>query len=508
MANRITSWLRKTLGGREARSLTGSGPITVADLWGMVNTPSALSGVPVDERTAMSFIAVFAAVRILSDSIGTLPLILYKRLERGKERATDHPVYRLLHDAPHSTMTAATFKGLIQGHVSTWGNGYAKIVRDGAGDPVELQPRLPDRTAPVRSRSKGVLYHTWDELGREEWLAPSEILHIPGLGFDGMVGYSPIALAREGIGLGLAAERFGASFYGNGVHANYHLVHPAKLSQDAYERLKKSFAMNATGEAAWHKPLIFEEGMKPEKVTIPPDEAQFLETRKFSVTEIARLFRVPPHMLADLERATFSNIEQMGREFVTYSLMPWLVKWEQECSRKLLSDEEQKTHFCEFLVDDLLRGDTVARTQAYHNLVIDGIMTRNEVRERENMNPLDGLDEPLEPVNLQKVGEDNNAKGDEPPAKKEPKDKDGEDARALFADECAKIERRFQDRLERAAKKFKDDAERVAWVAAYWKDERVKSGETLNRLMRLMHRPEADAEAWFKALEVDDGTED
>ena len=237
------------------------------------------------------------------------------------------------------------------------------------------------------------------------------MLHISGLGFDGLIGYSVIEYARESIGLGMGAERFGSAFFGNGATIGNVLEHPGKLSDDAAKRLKESIKEKYSGPSNAHRTLVLEEDMKWKPLGFTQKDAQFLETRKFQVTDVARWFQIAPHKLGDLERATFTNIEHQGIDFVVWTLGRWLKRWEHECNFKLFSESERRTHFAEFLVDALLRGDTKTRNESYAIAVTNGWMNRNEVRERENMNKEDGLDEFLTPMNM--AGADNNQEGGE-----------------------------------------------------------------------------------------------
>ncbi len=380
-------------------------PVSPTMLDSLMSYGPTRSGVQVNEQTAMTFAAVFAAVRILSDAVGMLPLVLYHQEKRGKTKAVGHPIYDLLRFNPNKEMTASVFKETLQGHLVLWGNAYARIKLNRAGIPIELIPMLPDRTFAERQGGK-LRYKT----EMSETFAPEEILHLPGLGFNGIAGYSPIAYTREAIALGLAAQIFGATFFGNGAHMGGVLTHPGHLSPEAVRNLRESFEAKFRGSANANRPAILEEGMKWEAIGIPPDDAQFLETRKFQILEIARIFRVPPHMLADLERATFSNIEQQGMDFVTYSLQPWLEKWEQEIKRKLLAGTDLVARFD---LRQILRGDTTARFQGYATARQWGWMSANDIREAEDENllPPEQGDTYLTPLNMNAATE-----GQKPPA--------------------------------------------------------------------------------------------
>lgn len=348
----------------------------------------AASGVSVNEKTALTSTAVFSAVDILSRTLASLPLPVYRRLQGGgKEKATDHPLYEILHDLSNPEMTSFEFRQALMGHLALWGNAYAEIERNNAGQIIALWPLRPDRMT-VKRDSKGLLYIYQMPDGGQVGLRQSNIMHIRGLSSDGIIGYSPIRMAREAIGLALATEEFGARFFGNGSNPGGVLQHPGKLSEEAARRLKKSWEEMHQGLSQSHRVAILEEGMTWQQVGIPPEDAQFLETRKFQVTEIARIFHVPPHMLGDLERSTFSNIEHQGIEFVVHTMRPWLVCWEQAIKRDLFMPAERQIYFAEFLVDGLLRGDIQSRYQAYAIGRQNGWLSADDIRELENMNPL------------------------------------------------------------------------------------------------------------------------
>ena len=353
---------------------------------------------------ALRMSAVFACVRILAESVASLPLLIYERQDRGKRRAQDYYLYELLHDRPNSRMTAFEFRETIQSHLVLWGNAYARIVYDTMGRIEELWPLSPAGILDTRV-SAGVKYYQYqDKNGWTSWISEGEIWHLHGLGDDGERGYSPIALMRRAVNLGLSAEEFGYNFFDNDARPGIVLEHPAKLSGPAHDNLKKSWEDEHQGSAKSHKPMILEEGMKLHEVGIPPEDAQFLETRKFQVQEIARIFRVPPHMLADLDRATFSNIEHQSIDFVVHSLRPWLVRWEQSIQHNLMLPDERRRFYAEHLVDGLLRGDITSRYNAYATARQNGWMSVNDIRALENMDPVDGGDVYLSPLNMTPVG--------------------------------------------------------------------------------------------------------
>lgn len=349
----------------------------------------------VNEDSAMRVTAYLAAVKIISETVGSLPLITYQKLEpRGKARAPNHPVYEVLHDIANEEMTAFQLRETIQGHAVSWGNGYAEIQRDRGGRVRGLWPLLPDRTWPERDpTTKKLRYRTTLTNGEQVILPFENVLHIPGFGFDGIVGYNPVILAKEALGLSLATEEFGANFFGQGATPSGIVEYPGKLKEEAYQRYKKDVRTAHEGLGQAHRLMILEEGLKYHQVTIPPEAAQFLETRKFQVAEIARLFRVPPHMLAEMDKATFSNIEQQSIDFVVNTLRSWLVRWEQQIGMKLFTaSERRRGFFSEHLVDGLLRGDIKNRYNAYAIARQNGWYSVNDIREKENENPVEGGD--------------------------------------------------------------------------------------------------------------------
>lgn len=352
---------------------------------------NSTSGKRVNERSAMQMTAVYSCVRILSEAVASLPLHFYKYDENGsKVKATEHPLYILLHDEPNPEMTSFVFRETLMMHLLLWGNAYAQIIRNGKGEIIALYPLMPDRMKVDRDEH-GHLYYEYQissddaptNKGSSVKLAPDEVMHIPGLGFDGLVGYSPIAMAKNAIGLAIAAEEYGSKFYANGAAPSGVLEHPGTLKDPS--KVRDSWSQTFGGSANSHKVAVLEEGMKYTPISISPNEAQFLETRKFQIDEIARIFRVPPHMVGDLEKSSFSNIEQQSLEFVKYTLDPWVSRWEQNMARSLLTAEEKQNYFIKFNVDGLLRGDYQSRMNGYATARQNGWMSANDIRELENL---------------------------------------------------------------------------------------------------------------------------
>lgn len=344
-------------------------------------TGSSTSGKRVTEISSMQMSAVYSCVRILSETIASLPIHVYEYTSLGSTKAITHPIYRLLHDEPNTEMTSYIFRETLMTHLLLWGNAYAQIVRNGKGEVIGLYPLMPDRVKVDRDES-GTIFYEYRTNQKTYELRDFDVLHIPGLGFDGLVGYSPIAMAKNAIGMSIAAEEYGATFFSNGATPSGILEHPGTVKNP--EAMRESWSKGFSGSNS-HKVAILEEGMKYTPISISPNEAQFLETRKFQITEIARIFRIPPHMVGDLEKSSFSNIEQQSLEFVKYTLDPWVARWEQTLVKKLLSEEEKKKYTIKFNVDGLLRGDYQSRMNGYAIGRQNGWMSANDIRRLENL---------------------------------------------------------------------------------------------------------------------------
>lgn len=353
------------------------------------------SGAVVTEESAMQLTAVYSCVRVLSEAVAGLPLHLYRYNGNGKEKAVDNPLYFLLHDEPNAEMTSFIFRETLMVHLLLWGNAFAQIIRDPMGRVSALYPLMPDRMKVKRNDRKEIIYeYTLDQTESKGGqyivkLSARDVLHIPGLGFDGLIGQSPIAMAKNALGLSASAETFGAKFFANGAMPGGVLEHPGTVKDPA--AVRESWSKGFSGGNA-QKVAVLEEGMKYTPISIPPEQAQFLETRKFQINEIARIFRVPPHMIGDLEKSSFSNIEQQSLEFVKYTLEPWLIRWEQSLQRALLTGEDKKRYFAKFNVDGLLRGDYASRMAGYATARQNGWMSTNDIRELENMDRIPAED--------------------------------------------------------------------------------------------------------------------
>lgn len=425
------------------------------------------AGVTINEMTGLEVSAVFACVRVISEAIASLPLFVYRRDDAdNRSLASDHPLFKVLHLTPNPEMTSYTFRETMQAHVLIYGNGYAKIVRDGALRPRQLVPLLPDRTTPRRNAAGELEY----ELRASDGITPAgtlparDVLHLPGLSFDGLVGYAPLALAKETIGLAKAAEQMAGAFYGNNSAASGVLEYDGTLEEDTYKRLRENWEGLHKGPENAYKVAILEQGMTFKPLTIAGREAQFLESRRFAVEEIARRFNVPPSMIQDNSRSTFSNVEQQALNFLQYTIRPWLIRWEQELTRKLFSDPRV---FAEHRVEGLLRADFNARMAGYATGRQWGWLSANDIRRLENLNAIGGGDDYLTPLNMGSAGGEagneagNDAGSDaepEPDADAEPPSRSRHDRiaaahEALMTEGLVRIYKRERDRLMRASKR-------------------------------------------------------
>lgn len=376
--------VRATLRSYVSGTLSSSDP-TLAALFG---TPATSAGEPVSPYLALNLSAVWAAVTVIAGSIASLPLIHYQRNGRGKRRYVESRLYRVLHDQLNPEMSAMQGRETLQQHVLLWGNAYAEIQRDGGGRVTALWPLTPDRVLPERTAGGALVYRVRQTDGSSVTLPASEMFHLRGLSYDGITGYSVVSKARETMGGAIAAERFVNTAYANGSWFGGAIQHPRTLGDTALKHIREGIEARHKGPSKAGGLLILEEGMQWVSTSMSLKDAEFLSARKFSVTEVARWFNIPPDKLRDLEHATYSNIEAQAIDFVVNTLRPWLVRWEEECLIKLIPALEQRAQFCEHLVDGLLRGDTTARYQAYNVGRQGGWLSVNDIREFENMNPL------------------------------------------------------------------------------------------------------------------------
>lgn len=353
---------------------------------------TASSGERVDEQSAMQISTVYACVRLLAETVAALPLHLYRYTDggKGKESASDHPLYRILYRQPNDEMSSFIWRETMMTHLLLWGNAYSQIIRDGRNQVLGLYPLLPENVEVDRD-GQGELYYIYhaytDEVPGEQnqdiYFRKDEILHIPGLGFNGLVGFSPIAMMKNSLGTTLAVEKYGASFFKNGAQPSGVLEHPGVLKDP--QKIRDNWTAVYGGANNAHKVAVLEEGMSYKAISLPPEDSQFLSTRQFGVEEICRIFRVPPHMVQSLEHATFSNIEHQSIDFVVHTLTPWLVRFEQAIIKDLLLPEEQDVLFPKFNVDGLLRGDYQSRMNGYATGISNGFLSPNDIHRLENM---------------------------------------------------------------------------------------------------------------------------
>jgi len=364
---------------------------------------STYTGATIRPETAEAMTAVFACVRVLAETVASIPLILYERLpDGGKRRAIEHPLYTILHDMPNDEMTSYEWRASpLMRSLLLWGNAYSEIEYDRTGQVIGLHPLLPSQMEVLRLPDTGELAYQYHQgSGGTVVLPSSKVFHTRGIGQTGVLGISPIMAARQAIGLSLSLEEYAARLFANDARPSVVLSHPKTLTEDAARRLRSSWIESFGGTENSHGVAVAEEGMTVNTIGIPPEDSQFLQSRKFQKEEIASIYRVPLHMIGDLERATFSNIEQQSLEFVIYTLRPYLVNIEQAISRSLLLKRERGRYFAEFLVDGLLRGDVQSRFTAYSVGRQWGWLSPNDVRRLENMDPIPGGDSYLVPLNM------------------------------------------------------------------------------------------------------------
>lgn len=345
------------------------------------------AGKAVVPETSIRVPVVYACVRVIAETIASLPLGVYENVSAtGTEKALSHPLYRILHDEPNSEMTSYQFREALMTNLLLWGNAYCQIIRNGRGKVAALYP-LVSKNMNVDRDENGRLYYEYTTTnGTIVRLRPEDILHVPGLGFDGIIGYSPIAMAKNAVGLSIAAEEYGSKVFSNGATPSGVLTHPNTVRDP--KRLRESWQAAYGGSSNAGRVAILEEGMTFSRISMPNNEAQFLETRQFQLTEICRIFRVPPHMVGDLSRATFSNIEHQSIDFAVHTIRPWCVRIEQAMNRVLFSEREKPKYYTQFNLDGLMRGDYKSRMEGYAIGRQNGWLSANDIRSLENMNPI------------------------------------------------------------------------------------------------------------------------
>lgn len=419
------------------------------------------SGINVNPDTAMRVTAALACIRIIADTEASLPFFTYRRLERGKEKARDHYLYSVLHDETNPEMSAFTFRRTITAHVASRGNGLAEIEFDGAGRVKYLWPLNPDKTRLVRvpDTKKLVYMVTLPESvgGQEKPLAAERVLHIKWLSQNGLWAESPVQLARESLGVSLAAQEFMARFFSNDASPRGALETDQALSDKAYERLKEDFIEEHGGLDKKHRFAILEEGLKFNPISLSPQDIMLLDLMRFGVEDIGRVYGISSDMLNLADKAaTYASVEQFGIRFTTHTVRPWTVNWDQEVNRTLLTKKERQDIFVEHDLNGLLRGDYATRTTGYNSGITTGWMTRNEAREFENLNPLEGLDDPLVQLNMSAAQQR---------AIMQP----------IYQDIFLRIRRREQHDAESAEKRFKTDVSEFAtWRQNFYADDHRK----------------------------------
>lgn len=367
-----------------------------ATLLGQAMADSMGVAPPVTAENSLSLSAVWRCVNILADTVAILPIHLYEKSGDVRNRNNTHSSYRLL-KRPNQYMTHFVMMRFLMTSCVLWGNGYARIIRDNKHNPIRLRPIHPGTVEPYLTESENLYYR----LANGEVVSSSDMIHIKGLSIDGIKGKSPITIHRENIQLAKYAQEFGSKFFSQGSHQGGTFTIPGELKDEQYNRLKADLTRQMAGMQNAHKPILLEGGMTYARISIPPEDAQYIESRKFQKTEIATIFGVPPHMLADLERSTNNNIEHQGMEFVTYTLLSYLVGLEEEFNVKMLRDDEFDKFYHKFELKNLLRGDAKTRSEYYKNMNLVGAMNANEIRSLEEMNTYDGGDEYFVQLNMQ-----------------------------------------------------------------------------------------------------------
>ena len=396
--------LEKLLGGGERRA-SPENPSTnlsnpAAWLYDALGANPTATGRSVSPESAMNYTAAHAAIKILTESVACLPAHVYQKNGKARRVATEHPVDRLLHERPNEAQTPYKFFETLMAHLVGWGNAYVYIEWSRGGKPLNLLLLHPKNTTP--RRVNGVLEFETYVNGTPVVLSPEEVLHIPGLGYDGLKGYSPLGLARQAIALGMGAEEWSARMYGNAAMPTGVLLSEKQLSATARENLRSGWDNHHRGLDNAHRTAVLEEGIKWEPLSINPEDAQLLDSRKFQKLEICTIYRIPPHMMGEMDRATFNNVESLGIQFVNLTLTPWITRIEQEINYKLLGNKPE--YFAKFNPAGLMRGDTASRYAAHAIGRQWGFLSINDIREKEDMDPVEGGDAYLDPLNMKPAG--------------------------------------------------------------------------------------------------------
>jgi HK97 family phage portal protein len=451
------------------------------------------AGVHVDHDTALKFSAVFRAVSFISQTIGFLPWMVIRERGENKTRLFNHQIAKLLHQRPNPEMNAISFRETMIAWALTWGNGYAEIERDPGGRPAALWPLSPDRVEVRRDRETNEIYYEVNNYyGGSSFVDPANMYHLHGLGFDGLVGYSVISLAARSIGLSIAAETYGEDFFANGLVTNMALSHPGQLSKPAQDRLKESITETNVGRGKRFKTLVLEEGMKPIPLSIPPEDAQMLQTRDFQVSDIARWFGLPPHKLAQLVKTSYASIEMQSMEVVNDALMPWVARLEQEANYKLFKGTEQGL-YTKLNLTSLLRGDNKSRGEYYTAMRNIGVYSTNDIRKLEDMDPVgsegDALIVQVNMTTLERLVEGPelppSSPADIPPAPKPGIEQARASYLMLFEDAERRILGREIGQFNQVLHKFQDKSENFSeWADRFFAKHREYMDQTLFPLVQ------------------------
>jgi HK97 family phage portal protein len=389
---------------KESRDqVTAIGGISQYLQWLQKNMGKTLAGVNVTEESALTLSYAWSAINVLAQTTAHIPLHLMERTDKGNKPAYNHPLFDLVHSQPHENYTSFTFRETLEAHRNGWGNCYALINRKGIMSPdVESIEILPPKTRPLKLN--GSLVYEAEVDGEKRIYPAADILHIHGLGSSGMLGYSPVQVLKESFALGLATLQVGNSFFGSGMQPS--LVIETSGQSHNQEEFRKNLQNNFSGIENVGSAMILPKGATAKAISINPEDAQFLQSRQFNRTEIAGIYRVPPHFIGDLDKNTFTNAASMDLNFIKHTMTPIFVRWETELNRKLLTAKERKKYFFQFNVNGILRGSPAERSAYYKDGINGGYLTRNQVRQFEDM-PIDddSLDQYLLPVNMAPVSE-------------------------------------------------------------------------------------------------------
>ncbi len=450
--NKIIKRVLRSVGGWAIRA---AGSIEAGWHSLMTGTFRNTSEEKVNNQTALTVSSLYACIRNVSEDVGKLPLKLFRKDGNSRFEVTDHPAVRLLQFQPNPEMDAMSFREAMNAQAMGWGNAYAEIQRDTMGNAVALWPLRPDRVTVHRDRTTlKVFYRVTTADGHISDIFSKDILHVHGMGFDGVVGYNIVQFASQSIGAAIAMDKFAGAYFANGMHQSGNLEHPANLSDEAQTRLRKQMQADYGGASQAHQTLILEEGMKFTSNVIDPKASQMIETRRFSVTEFCRWMRVPPHKVADLTKSAFSNIEQQQIDYVQDAITGWCKRWELALWIKVLSEKDKQDGlFFSHVVEGMLRGDLKTRSEAYKSFWDRGVMSINEIRAKENMNPVDGGDAHFVPMNFTKLEDAGNET----------------QMNAVINDISSRIARREIKELEKRVKHADEDRPRFnAWANEFY----------------------------------------